>query len=100
MTYNDKAKLAMLRKASERLASAKADFHAGRYDSCVSSLYYTAFQTVTALLISRGDFMNKHTHVRAFVNSELANKGLIDRAHAKLYESSMGGDHHFFSEEL
>jgi uncharacterized protein (UPF0332 family) len=42
-------------------------------------MYYSAFQTVTALLIIRGDMINKHTHVRGFVNKELALKGFIDK---------------------
>jgi uncharacterized protein (UPF0332 family) len=89
LSYSDKAKQAMLRKAAEKLESAKDDFKAARYDSCISNLYYSAFQTVTALLIVRGDLLSKHTHVRAFVNRELASKGLIDKSLAKLYNKLM-----------
>jgi uncharacterized protein (UPF0332 family) len=89
LTYSEKAKKAMLRKATEKLASAKDDYQSARYDSCISNLYYSAFQTVTALLISQGDLLSKHTHVRAFVNRELAQKGLIDKSLAKLYNKLM-----------
>jgi uncharacterized protein (UPF0332 family) len=64
LSYKKKASQAMLQKAEEKLNSAKDDFQAGRYDSCISNTYYSAFQTVTALLIIRGDMINKHTHVR------------------------------------
>lgn len=89
LSYNNRAKQAMLRKAEEKLASAKDDYREGRYDSCISNLYYSAFQTVTVLLIVRGDLVNKHTHVRAFVNGELVAKGLIDKSHAKMYNKLM-----------
>ncbi len=89
MSYSEKAKQAMLHKAAEKLDSAKDDYKSARYDSCISNLYYSAFQTVTSLLIVRGDLMSKHTHVRAFVNRELASKGLIDKTLAKLYNKLM-----------
>jgi uncharacterized protein (UPF0332 family) len=89
LSFCEKAKEAMLRKATEKLASAKDDYRFERYDSCISNLYYSAFQTVTALLIVRGDLLKKHTHVRAFVNRELASKGLIDKSFAKMYNQLM-----------
>ncbi|WP_367755372.1 HEPN domain-containing protein [Ammoniphilus sp. 3BR4] len=79
----------MLRKAKEKLSSAKDDYKSGRYDSCISNLYHSAFQTVSALLIIRGEYINKHTHVRGFVNKELANKGFITKESAKLYNKLM-----------
>ncbi|WP_134703761.1 HEPN domain-containing protein [Ammoniphilus sp. YIM 78166] len=89
MSYSEQASKAMLRKAKEKLASAKDDYKSGRYDSCISNLYYSAFQTVSALLIIRCEYVNKHTHVRGFVNKELANKGLITKESAKLYNKLM-----------
>lgn len=89
MSYNELASQSMLRKSEEKWLSAKDDFTSGRYDSCISNLYYSAFQTVTSLLIIRGDLINKHTHVRGYVNKELANKGVIDKELAKLYNKLM-----------
>jgi uncharacterized protein (UPF0332 family) len=89
LSYSLKASQAMLRKAMEKINSAKDDFSAGRYDSCISNMYYSSFQTVTALLIIRGELINKHTHVRGFVNKELALKGLISKEQAKLYNKLM-----------
>lgn len=89
MSYSEKASIAMMRKAKEKLSSAQDDYKSGRYDSCISNLYYSAFQTVSALLIIRGDYLNKHTHVRGFVNKELANKGFITKEAAKLYNKLM-----------
>jgi uncharacterized protein (UPF0332 family) len=79
----------MLKKAEEKMLSAQDDFKSKRYDSCISNLYYSAFQTVTALLIIRGDLINKHTHVRGYVNKELALKGLVDKEQAKMYNKLM-----------
>lgn len=89
MLYNKMASEAMLRKANEKFYSANDDFKAGRYDSCISNLYYSSFQTVTALLITRGEFFNKHTHVRGYVNKELVKKGLINKDQAKLFNKLM-----------
>jgi len=89
LSYNKTASDAMLRKAHEKLLSAKDDFKAGRYDSCIGNLYYSAFQTVTSLLLIQGILINKHTHVRGFVNKELANKGLLNKDQAKLYNKLM-----------
>jgi uncharacterized protein (UPF0332 family) len=71
------------------LDSAKDDYKNERYDSCIGNLYYSAFQTVSALLIAKGDYLNKLTHVRAFVNKELAKNRLISRDAAKMYNKLM-----------
>jgi uncharacterized protein (UPF0332 family) len=42
----------MLKKSKQKFDSAIDDFKKGRYDSCVSNLYYSAFQTANAYLIS------------------------------------------------
>ena len=89
LSYNKTASYAMLQKAQEKLLSAKDDFKSGRYDSCISNLYYSAFQTVTSLLLIRGILINKHTHVRGFVNKELALTGLINKEQARLYNKLM-----------
>ncbi|WP_018130141.1 HEPN domain-containing protein [Effusibacillus pohliae] len=89
MSYTKKAVEVMLKKAKEKYESAEDDFLKGRYDSCVSNLYYSAYQTVTAYMISSGVSTSKHTHVRAYVNKEMANKGLISKQAAKLYNMLM-----------
>lgn len=63
MSYTNRATNIMLQKAAENFASAKDNYQAGRYDSCISSLYYSAFQTVTSLLVIRGEML-KQAHSR------------------------------------
>ena len=89
MSYSDQAKGVMLRKSEEKYESAVDDFAKGRYDSCVSNLYYSAFQAMTAYMIQEGVLVNKHKQVRSFVNRDLANKGLISRESARLYNRLM-----------
>jgi uncharacterized protein (UPF0332 family) len=79
----------LLKKSKNNYESALSDFNAGRYDTCVSGLYYSCFQTVVALMILRGQAETKHTHVRAFVNKELARKGLLDTRLVKFYNKLM-----------
>ncbi|KPV45754.1 hypothetical protein AN477_01695 [Alicyclobacillus ferrooxydans] len=81
--------MVMLRKSEEKYESALDDFSKGRYDSCVSNLYYSAFQATTAYMIQQGVLANKHRQVRSFVNKELAKTGLITRESAKLYNRLM-----------
>lgn len=89
LSYNEKAVNVMLKKSKQKLDSAKDDYKNERYDSCIGNLYYSAFQIVSALLIARGDYLNKHTHVRAFVNKELAKNNLISKEGAKMYNKLM-----------
>ena len=89
MSYSETAKKVMLQKSKEKYESALDDLAKERYDSCVSNLYYLAFQVMTAYMIQEGVLSNKHTHVRSFVNKELANKGLISKESAKLYNRLM-----------
>jgi uncharacterized protein (UPF0332 family) len=89
LSYNEKAKRVMLRKSEEKYESALDDFSKGRYDGCVSNLYYSAFQATTAYMIQQGVIANKQRQVRSFVNKELANTGFITRESAKLYNRLM-----------
>lgn len=49
MTYSQTASQAMLRKADEKLNSAKDDFRSGRYDSCINNMYYSAFGALQSI---------------------------------------------------
>jgi uncharacterized protein (UPF0332 family) len=75
----------MLKKSENNYNSALDDFNAGRFDTCVSGLYYSCFQAVVALMSVRGVVEKKHTHVRSFVNKELSRTGLISIELAKFY---------------
>lgn len=88
MRYSNAVKV-LLNKSKNKYESALSDFHASRYDTSVSGLYYSCFQSVVALMISRGQTETKHTHVRAFVNKELARKGLLEKRLVKFYNKLM-----------
>ena len=80
----------MLRKARQKYALAELSYQKGLYDSCVSELYYSAFQTVTALILLRGDSVsNKHTSVRSWVNKQLGLTGLLSNDLVKVYNRLM-----------
>lgn len=49
----DKAAEVMVGKAKQKFKLAEFSFDSGLYDSCVSALYYSAFQYVTALFYKR-----------------------------------------------
>lgn len=74
-----------MRKAKSKYEASVENFDKGRYDSCVSEAYYACFQTVVALMVVRGVSEKKHTHVRGFVNKELARPGLIEIRFSRFY---------------
>lgn len=80
---------AMLSKSRGSYASAIDDFDKQRYDRCVSSLYYSAFQTVVALMILRKENASTHTYVRSFVNKELVFSGFLTKELGSVYNKLM-----------
>lgn len=65
-----KAADVMLSKAEQKFKLAEISFASELYDTCVSALYYSAFQYVTALILARGEKVsNKHTYVRGWENN-------------------------------
>lgn len=73
---------AFLGKADERLASAEAEFAAGRYNGCSNRAYYACFQAAVAALIRHGTRTSGRggRWGHAFVESELVGQ-LINRRH-------------------
>ncbi len=69
---------------------AKYSLSRGLLDACVSELYYSAFQTVTALILSRNEQVSyKHTHVRAWLNKNVGLTGKISIEMVKTYNRLM-----------
>jgi uncharacterized protein (UPF0332 family) len=79
----------MLKKSEGSLRSAKTDIENQIYDRAVSSLYYSAFQTVTAFMLHKEIRSKSHTQVRSFVNNELIRPGLISIELGKMYNKLM-----------
>ncbi|MEX1028960.1 MAG: HEPN domain-containing protein [Paenibacillaceae bacterium] len=89
MRYS-KASDVMLKKAGQKFDLAELSFEKGLYDGCVSALYYSAFQTVTALILLRGESVsNKHTHVRGWVSKNLGLTGLVSPHLVRAYNRLM-----------
>ncbi|HEY0828481.1 MAG TPA: HEPN domain-containing protein [Bacilli bacterium] len=88
MRYSDSARV-MLGKASGSYLSASNDIRNGIFDRAVSSLYYSAFQTVTALMLLRELRSKSHTDVRAYVNRDLVRPGHLSIELGKMYNRLM-----------
>src|SRR3990172_5250648 len=69
-----------LDKARESLASAHADFAAGRFNSCANRAYYAAFQAAIAALIHAGVQGREDIWSHRFVMSECSST-LVRRIH-------------------
>jgi uncharacterized protein (UPF0332 family) len=80
----------MLKKAEQKFELAKYSLSRGLLDACVSELYYSAFQTVTALILSRNEQVsNKHTFVRSWLNKNLGQTGKVSLEMVKTYNRLM-----------
>jgi uncharacterized protein (UPF0332 family) len=89
LNYSVDACKSLLSKAKGKFRSAELSFREDLFDSAVSDLYYSAFQTVCALMVLRGLSIKKHTHVRGFVNKELGLKGIVPLELVKMYNILM-----------
>jgi len=88
LRYSDSVRI-MLTKAQGSYSSASTDLSNEIYDRAISSLYYSAFQTVTALMLIRGIRSKSHTHVRSYVNNELIKPGHVPIQLGKMYNILM-----------
>jgi uncharacterized protein (UPF0332 family) len=79
----------MLSKAKGSFSSATSDMQNHNYDRAISSFYYSAFQTMTALMLLRGIRSKSHTHVRSYVNNEIVKPGWISVELGKVYNKLM-----------
>ncbi|WP_190919033.1 HEPN domain-containing protein [Paenibacillus sabuli] len=78
------------RKGRTEIQTAELSFGSELYDSCVSALYYSAFQYVTALILTKGENVSsKHTYVRGWVNKNLGATGTMPLELVKLYNRLM-----------
>jgi uncharacterized protein (UPF0332 family) len=79
----------MLKKAEGSFQSAKNDIENHINDRAVSSLYYSAFQTVTAYMLHMEIRSKSHTQVRSFVNNKLIRPKLLSIELGKMYNKLM-----------
>ncbi|MFB5673689.1 HEPN domain-containing protein [Paenibacillus terreus] len=89
MSFKDEAVKSFLKRAKGKYSAALYSFENEDYPAAIASLYYSAFQSVSALMIHRDVPENKHTQVRAWVGKELFRKGLISSDLAKMYNRLM-----------
>ncbi len=80
----------MLKKAEQKFELAKYSLSRGLLDACVSELHYSAFQTVTTLILSSNEQVsNKHTSVRAWLNKNVGQTGKVSIKMVKTYNRLM-----------
>lgn len=88
MTYNNSSKV-MMSKSDGSLRSAKSDIHDLNFDRAVSSLYYSVFQAVFALMLAQGLRTRNHGQVQAYVNGTLVRFGHLPVRLGKMYNKLM-----------
>ncbi|MFB5266658.1 HEPN domain-containing protein [Paenibacillus enshidis] len=89
MSFKGEAVKSFLKRAKGKYSAAVYSFENEDYPAAIASLYYSAFQSVSALMIHRDVPENKHTQVRAWVGKELFKQGLISSDLAKMYNRLM-----------
>lgn len=88
MSIREKA-LLMLEKSRDTLIAGRLSAANGNLDSAINRYYYSCFQKVATLMLLKNLPSSKHTHVRAFVNKELAYEGVLNKDLAKMYNKLM-----------
>jgi uncharacterized protein (UPF0332 family) len=89
-----------LQKSKETLNDAKIMVEIATLSSTVNRIYYAMFYAVNALLLSKNFSSSKHSGVRALLNKEFINKGLLDKEmgkfYSKIFEERQEGDYKDF----
>jgi len=70
--------IARLTKATQKLAAARADLEAGRYDDAASRAYYAMFHAARAVLAARGLTAKTHAGLGAVFAEQFVRTGVID----------------------
>lgn len=87
----------MLKKAEEKLKTARIDFDNERYDDSISRAYYAVFHAVSAVLLSRGLHYSAHSQVIGNFNKEFVKTGIFPQSFTKilqrLFEERQIGDY-------
>ena len=90
-----------LQKSKETLNDAKIMVEIASPTSIVNRIYYAMFYAVNGLLLSKNFSSSKHSGVRALLNKEFINKGLIDKElgkfYSKIFEERQEGDYKDFT---
>jgi uncharacterized protein (UPF0332 family) len=90
-----------LQKSKETLNDAKIMVEIATLSSTVNRIYYAMFYAVNALLLSKNFSSSKHSGVRALLNKEFINKGLLDKEmgkfYSKIFEERQEGDYKDFA---
>jgi uncharacterized protein (UPF0332 family) len=74
-----------LQRAYEALEDARILADAGRWNICVSRLYYACFYAVSALLIQKGLSSSKHAGIRSLFNKHYVKTGQVSKEMAQIY---------------
>ncbi|MCL4555210.1 MAG: HEPN domain-containing protein, partial [Actinobacteria bacterium] len=86
-----------LDKSAEAMASAQAEYEAGRYTFAVNRAYYGCFYALSAVLLAEDLTFVKHSGVRAALHAHLVRTGRLDarwgRFYDRIFESRQRGDY-------
>ena len=84
-------------KAREALASAEAEYLAGRYTFAMNRAYYSCFYAATSVLLRQKRKFSKHSGVRSALHREIIKTGLLSpdfgKIYDRLYENRQEGDY-------
>lgn len=88
---------AMLERAEEKLAAARAAIEDGFYGEAASCSYYAAFHAASALLAQRGLSFSSHAQVMGAFNREFVKAGILPpdttRRIQRLFEDRQTADY-------
>lgn len=87
LTVKEDFILKALNKSDQNYDSAVFATEKGYYDAAISSIYYSAFQTLSAYILfkEKDELLKSHKAVKAFFNKEIVQLGLVDLSLGKFY---------------
>jgi len=90
-----------LQKSKETLNDAKIMVEIATLSSTVNRIYYAMFYAVNGLLLSKNFSSSKHSGVRALLNKEFINQGMVAKElgkfYSKIFEERQEGDYKDFA---
>lgn len=89
-----------LERSDEAVASAFAEYDAGRYAFAVNRAYYACFYALSAVLLADGRKYVKHSGVRAALHHQLIRSGRLEPSWGRVYDRVFENRHRGDYQEL
>jgi uncharacterized protein (UPF0332 family) len=78
--------LALLAKAKSKLKTARIDFENGQFEDSISRSYYSAFNAISALLLTKNLNFSSHNQTIGAFNREFVKSGIFPKEYTAILQ--------------